>query len=187
MQNETNNEDNSLENTPLILINYNKKRYVEVKWKCCKCQALNCEVVSTMPLKACSCGYEIQYTSLSATIDKSLRDGIQNRYYSTKAVGVTFCNEDNLNRQVLIHYMPKTSVLSLVPEPDNIYDPKAIAVYSEDKRLGYLPRNYVEDNSIENIDRLFVLYWERTGAEEKMNYGLILDLAELAPENRYRS
>jgi len=31
--------------------------------------------------------------------------------------------------------------LQLVQEPDNRYDPKAVAIYFEDKKLGFIPRS----------------------------------------------
>lgn len=59
--------------------------------------------------------------------------------FHSKIVGTTFTN----GQEVLKRFVNsgKVPLLKLVPEPENEFDNKAIAVYlQEGERLGYLPR-----------------------------------------------
>ncbi len=47
------------------------------------------------------------------------------------------------------------SQLKLIYEPENNYDPKAVAIYSEDFKLGYIPRS---DNSF--VSKLLEMGYE---------------------------
>jgi|GEM_PF-3065937 len=65
----------------------------------------------------------------------------------TKVRGVSQRNEDGSSRQAIIHkYLSEGDLLVLEREPDNEYDPNAIAVYcdspdlDEYKKIGYLSR-----------------------------------------------
>lgn len=63
-------------------------------------------------------------------------------YY--KVVGVTFANPDGTSRQEIISKMQKGNPVSLVREPNNLYDPNAIAVYFGEEQVGYIARGEAE-------------------------------------------
>ena len=71
--------------------------------------------------------------------------------FFTKLVGVTFTNEDGSNRQDILreifdNFDPDVKIfLKAKRETDNPYDPKAVAIFTEDDRqLGYLSRKVNE-------------------------------------------
>ena len=51
--------------------------------------------------------------------------------------GVTF-----ENRQAIIAELSENTPLELSPEPSNPYDPNAVAILFEGKKIGYVPREY---------------------------------------------
>jgi len=51
--------------------------------------------------------------------------------------GVTF-----ENRQEIIAELSENTPLELSPEPSNPYDPNAVAILFEGKKIGYVPRKY---------------------------------------------
>lgn len=69
-----------------------------------------------------------------------------NTYFS-KLVGVTFQNANGESRQQIIRSLSKSglldagAILQVVREPNNVYDPNAVAIYTPDgQQLGYLNR-----------------------------------------------
>lgn len=42
---------------------------------------------------------------------------------------------------LVLHKLKPGAELRLVPEPDNPYDPEAVAIYRKDTKLGYVPAN----------------------------------------------
>lgn len=66
--------------------------------------------------------------------------------FFSKVVGESFDNPDGVSRQTVLAGAKVGSLVWLVPEPTNAYDPNAIAVYVEDgsggtRQIGYLPRD----------------------------------------------
>lgn len=59
-----------------------------------------------------------------------------------KVVGVTFSNDDGTSRQEIIKGLSIHSPLTLRREPTNKFDTNAIAVWSEDKCVGYIGKDY---------------------------------------------
>jgi len=57
---------------------------------------------------------------------------------SLKVTGVTFDNPDGTSRQELLLGVSLSSKVSLVREPNNEYDPNAIAVYTDGFQVGFL-------------------------------------------------
>ena len=58
------------------------------------------------------------------------------KQFYTKVAGITF---DNIQEYIPnIHALDS---LTAVFEPENPYDPNAIALYHKDKKIGYMPRN----------------------------------------------
>lgn len=57
--------------------------------------------------------------------------------FHTKINGTSFRPENLPTLKGLV----KEQELSLLPEPTNKYDPNAIAIYLQDKHLGYIPRD----------------------------------------------
>jgi len=46
------------------------------------------------------------------------------------------------NRQEIIAELSENTPLELSPEPSNPYDPNAVAILFEGKKIGYVPREY---------------------------------------------
>jgi len=51
--------------------------------------------------------------------------------------GITFDN-----RQQIIAELEENMLLELSPEPENPYDPNAVAILFEGEKIGYIPREY---------------------------------------------
>lgn len=72
-----------------------------------------------------------------------------------KVVGVTFTNEDGIDRQFTISKLNKGDNITLRREPHNKYDVNAIAVWSDIGQVGYIAKDYssiiapMMDNGIE--------------------------------------
>lgn len=64
----------------------------------------------------------------------------------TKAMGVTFTNEDGTKRQDILAGLKPGDELKLVREKDNPFDGHAIAIFSSgDHQLGYLKKDLAKD------------------------------------------
>jgi len=46
------------------------------------------------------------------------------------------------NRQQIIAELEENMLLELSPEPENPYDPNAVAILFEGEKIGYIPREY---------------------------------------------
>lgn len=60
-----------------------------------------------------------------------------------KVVGVTFDNDNGINRQVILATMKDTDPVQLVREPSNKFDHNAVKVMSGDMHMGYVGKQYV--------------------------------------------
>ena len=60
-----------------------------------------------------------------------------------KVVGVSFDNDNGINRQVLLATLKKTDGIQLVREPRNLFDTNAVKVMSGEMQLGYVGKQYV--------------------------------------------
>jgi hypothetical protein len=67
-----------------------------------------------------------------------------NKMTKYKVVGSAFLNDNGTSRQEIISHLTKASKIKLVREPNNFYDKNAIAVYANDKQVGYLSAAYAE-------------------------------------------
>lgn len=65
--------------------------------------------------------------------DDYYRDIVNREEFHTKIVGVTFAK-----RQEVLRNLPDGVQISLIREPENEYDPYAVAVYYQKEQLGYL-------------------------------------------------
>lgn len=54
------------------------------------------------------------------------------RHFYTKVVGITFENQQGVTGEMLIGYCKQFDFLQLVPEPNNRFDPNAVAVCLDD-------------------------------------------------------
>lgn len=59
-------------------------------------------------------------------------------------MGTNYANEDGEWRSELMCSSNIGDELRVVPEPDNEYDPNAIALYNDKGKIGYLPASYAE-------------------------------------------
>jgi len=81
------------------------------------------------------------YGKIQDKINSALnRANIVTQDYTTKVVGVTFENEDGVNRQTILRELYSGSKLKLVNDVGNIYDKNAIRVVSELGCIGYLSK-----------------------------------------------
>lgn len=71
-------------------------------------------------------------------------------------------------------------VAYLTPEPENPYDPRAIAVVIDNLKVGYVPRDATDQTlqamkgNIASVDALIVGGWKRD--DDEGSYGVKLDL-----------
>ncbi|MDF2615438.1 MAG: hypothetical protein K0Q47_93 [Sedimentibacter sp.] len=65
-----------------------------------------------------------------------------NKMVKYRVVGTTHKNPNGTSRQEIISHLTKASKITLVREPDNEYDKNAIAVYANEKQIGYLSSAY---------------------------------------------
>jgi hypothetical protein len=75
------------------------------------------------------------------------------RHFFTNVVGVTFKNDDGSDRQTLIRQCMVLDPLELKHEPDNPFDPNAVAVLGEGQQLGHLKRELAPE----------IVYYVRNG------------------------
>lgn len=64
---------------------------------------------------------------------------------SFKVSGINYENEDGISRIDVISKMDKYSAIDIISEPFNKYDKNALAVYSKYGKIGYVPKNYIDD------------------------------------------
>ncbi len=76
------------------------------------------------------------------------------------AKGVTFSNEDGVSRQRILKALSKypsdVISLSLIPEPDNGFDPNALSIWAGIKDRGSAKVGYVDKN-LANIIHLYIM------------------------------
>ena len=97
--------------------------------------------------------------------------------YQIRVAGVTAENRQKLLKALYNHPMLNSSALrfTLVPEPDNPYDPNAVAVYISEKYVvGYVPKNHILQEKVKAGVK-FVCSGIIVGGKEGMNYGIILN------------
>jgi len=99
--------------------------------------------------------------------------------FNTKIVGSTFCNS-----QQKISGLKQNDELRVVAEPENKFDPNAVAVYILETKLGYIPRetaSKIVSDVVKNKVTCFVS--EVTGGTGgKENYGCNIVLNIERPE-----
>ena len=96
------------------------------------------------------------------------------KQFYTKIVGVTFDD-----RQKHIASVRLGDHLTAVKEPNNQYDPNAIAVYSKKHQIGYLSRQVA--NSLKNQDKIDILVSQITGKDKEtlgVNVIVTIDIDE---------
>lgn len=106
----------------------------------------------------------------------------------TKVVGVLAVNEDGTSRQDIIKkYLAPRMLLDLLREPDNAYDPNAIAVFIKNKNLssvdkslkiGYLSSEIAEQLApiIDDGEIYHCIVLDVTGGKNGMAYGVNIHL-----------
>ena len=110
------------------------------------------------------------------------------REFATRVVGVTYSNRgDGSSRQEIIKRLRPGNLLYLIPEPDNPYDPGAIAVWASYRRwfrkhygqIGYIDRDLNESLG-HNFDEGRQVYARvKTiigGSNEKPNLGVNIQI-----------
>lgn len=113
------------------------------------------------------------------------------RVFNTKVVGTSAKNPDKSSRQKIIRkYVQPGDQLKLKPEPNNEYDPNAIAVFtSGGRQIGYLSEElaerYVNQFSEKESPIRLVVTEVTGGVGEKRFVGVNVELEELStPEER---
>ena len=84
--------------------------------------------------------------------------------FNTKIVGVTFNNIQT--------YLPKIKIndqLQAVFEPDNIYDHNAVAIYHNQNKIGYFPKNIAK--TLKPIYDINIITTAITGGGKNESYG----------------
>lgn len=102
----------------------------------------------------------------------------------TKVVGVTRTNPDGTNRQSLVSMCYPGDKLTLIREPDNPVDPRAVKVCTAaGLQLGYLTRDRAHELSqdLDRGDKLDAVVERRTGGGvtedgEEMSYGVNISI-----------
>ena len=82
--------------------------------------------------------------------------------HDLRVVGESFPNPNGTSRQQFIDQAVPGTPVFLVPEPDNIHDPKAIRVFlsrgsEATAQIGYLPRGY--DDVVADVEKARVAAW----------------------------
>ena len=97
--------------------------------------------------------------------------------YQIRVAGVTAENRQKILKALYNHPMLNSSALrfTLVPEPDNQYDPNAVAVYISEKYVvGYVPKGNILQEKVKagvKFDCSGVI----VGGYDDKNYGIILN------------
>ena len=96
--------------------------------------------------------------------------------YQFRVAGVTAENRQKILKALYNHPMLNSSVLcfDLVPEPENPYDPNAVAVYIGQKYIiGYVPKGNVIQQKVKDGVQ-FDVSGTIVGGYDNKNYGVIL-------------
>ena len=101
---------------------------------------------------------------------------MNNTYYD-KVVGVTF-----EGRQETIKNLRRGDLISLIPEPENKYDPKAIRVESAGKILGYVQKNGWLQEAINEKNAKFNAEVYEISGGGKFSYGVVMKLTPVVNE-----
>lgn len=59
--------------------------------------------------------------------------------------GISYKNEDGIDRKSIINELPTYFPVSFIKEPNNSFDKNAIAVYSINGKIGYVPKSSIVD------------------------------------------
>lgn len=59
--------------------------------------------------------------------------------------GISYKNEDGIDRKSIINELPTYFPVSFIKEPNNPFDKNAIAVYSINGKIGYVPKSSIVD------------------------------------------
>ena len=106
----------------------------------------------------------------------------ENKSYTTTVAGVTKQNPDGTHRQQILKNRMYTGMpLRLEAEPENPHDPKAVAVYAANEKVGYLPRGYHIDifNALKQSRRVTATVEKLTGGtRDKPAHGLVIRLTK---------
>jgi len=79
------------------------------------------------------------------------KDSIYWHPYTTKVVGVSFDNENGINRQKILTQLSSGAILKLINDRNNPYDKNAIKVVSEHGCIGFLSRDEAFRFSMKHI------------------------------------
>lgn len=105
---------------------------------------------------------------------------MRNSFYS-KINGLTFTRPGQEKKGIeIIPTLKKGQELKLVPEPENKFDPNAIAVYYENLHLGYIPKETAKSMKyeMERNDAMYICkISEITGGGDR-NYGCNLEIID---------
>lgn len=89
-------------------------------------------------------------------MDEFMELAEDNPYYSTKKADLI---EDFLEDEYVFKYDFSPALVELIPEPDNEHDPNAVAVYADDRRIGYIKagncshvKKLLASGSVQKID-----------------------------------
>lgn len=113
---------------------------------------------------------EIRYLPISTPIEKIVASDVV--ILETRIVGTGF-----VDLSVVDEIVEKGKILQLVREPDNAYDPRAIAVTLDDGfMLGYIPRtdNRVIATLMDNDELLFARFESEDLDDDAIKIGVIL-------------
>lgn len=97
---------------------------------------------------------------------------LRKEFYS-KVTGVTFENEDGVNRQDLLRKLNSGAKLELRMEPENPHDDNAVEIYSSVGKIGYIKRDLAAyiTTLLEKKVRVIVEVEEITGGGPSLLYG----------------
>jgi hypothetical protein len=97
--------------------------------------------------------------------------------YQIRVAGVTAENRQKILAALYNHPMLNSTALcfDLVPEPENPYDPNAVAVYIGKKYVvGYVPKGHIFQQKVKDGVK-FNVRGVVVGGQDGMNYGIILN------------
>jgi len=89
-------------------------------------------------------------------------------------VGVTFRNKDGSLRQEIIQdEVKENDLLTMRREPDNEYDPNAIAIFSSSgNQVGYIPRDLAKILKDEDLSTYKLVVNEKVCGSKRRIYGI---------------
>jgi len=109
---------------------------------------------------------------------------IVDRLYYSRVAGIVARNPDGTDRQTIASQLEPLSPLALQPEPDNRFDPNAIAlVHRQHGTVGYIPRDTAEwlAKSLKN-ETWVALVREVRAVSATGPIGMVVVLARLKPK-----